>query len=122
MKKILFIICIFIAISLASYICARIFYSIKMDEATVSWKNGDIHRAIIQYEKIPYLIYPAADENLFEIHADRKYKVNDVQKAFSYIKKYDCKKQGALINGAINHYSLSNSDRYYLINKLSECT
>ena len=59
MKKILFIICIFIAISLASYICARIFYSIKMDEATVSWKNGDIHRAIIQYEEIPYLIYPA---------------------------------------------------------------
>ena len=121
MKKILFIICIFIAISLASYICARIFYSIKMDEATVSWKNGDIHRAIIQYEEIPYLIYPVADENLFEIHADRKYKVNDVQKAFSYIKKYDCKKQGALINGAINHYGLSNSDRYYLINKLSEC-
>lgn len=121
MKKILFIICIFIAISLASYICARIFYGIKMDEATVSWKNGDIHRAIIQYEEIPYLIYPVADENLFEIHADRKYKVNDVQKAFSYIKKYDCKKQGALINGAINHYSLFNSDRYYLINKLSEC-
>ena len=80
MKKILFIICIFIAISLASYICARIFYGIKMDEATVSWKNGDIHRAIIQYEEIPYLIYPAADENLFEIHADRKYKVNYVQK------------------------------------------
>lgn len=121
MKKILFIIFIFIAISLVSYICARIFYGIKMDEATVSWKNGDTHRAIIQYEEIPYLIYPAANENLFEIHADGKYKVNDMQKAFSYIKKYDCKKQGALINGAINHYGLSNSDRYYLINKLSEC-
>lgn len=121
MKKILFIICISIVISLVSYICARIFYGIKMDEATVSWKNGDTHRAIIQYEEILYLIYPAANENLFEIHADRKYKVNDMQKAFSYIKKYDCKKQGALINGAINHYGLSNSDRYYLINKLSEC-
>lgn len=121
MKKILFIICISIVISLVSYICARIFYGIKMDEATVSWKNGDTHRAIIQYEEIPYLIYLTANENLFEIHADRKYKVNDMQKAFSYIKKYDCKKQGALINGAINHYGLSNSDRYYLINKLSEC-
>lgn len=121
MKKILFIICISIVISLVSYICARIFYGIKMDEATVSWKNGDTHRAIIQYEEILYLIYSAANENLFEIHADRKYKVNDMQKAFSYIKKYDCKKQGALINGAINHYGLSNSDRYYLINKLSEC-
>ena len=85
MKRMLFIICIFILIGLILYMCLRIFYQKRLDEATISWKKGDIHYAIIQYEKIPSFIYPIVNNNLFEIYANRKYKMNNIQKAFSYI-------------------------------------
>lgn len=121
MKRMLFIIYIFILIGLILYMCLRIFYQKRLDEATISWKKGDIHYAIIQYEKIPSFIYPIVNNNLFEIYANRKYKMNNIQKAFSYIENYSCKEQKVLINSAFNYYELSNQDKDYLINKLLDC-
>lgn len=100
---------------------ARIHYSKYLDEASTSWKQGNITDAISYYEKIPKFVYPVAGEHLFWIYINPENEVYDIQKAYFYIKSYQCKNKNQLINSAMQEYELSKNDKEYLKSKISEC-
>lgn len=113
MKKIMLLFVLITIVCTVVSFGVFIYVKTQYEEAVVELKYGNIEASISKLESIKVFSMEAR-RMLFELHIDKKFNINNPDKALSYLNGFDRKEKEKIIQVALKYYDLLPNNREFL--------